>query len=188
MILFKTLFIVSAFTLFTQVAFTQVNLTRPALPSSFPDPTPVPVAKPASPSGSGDIQVNPAAPTAAPTPPPAETPPGTPTPTPTPTPTTFQDAADISKAAGSTRVNTDPLAAPSKGPSYPKPPVVLEKNKIVDAVKTPDDRKLFATLSTSMGNIRIKLFSQYAPKTVKNFTDLATGQKEFVEVAELPLD
>ena len=32
-----------------------------------------------------------------------------------------------------------------------------------------------ATLHTSAGDIRIKLFGDHAPKTVKNFVDLATG-------------
>jgi peptidyl-prolyl cis-trans isomerase A (cyclophilin A) len=38
-----------------------------------------------------------------------------------------------------------------------------------------------ATLHTSMGDIVIELFSNHAPKTVKNFVDLATGAKEWVD-------
>jgi peptidyl-prolyl cis-trans isomerase A (cyclophilin A) len=38
-----------------------------------------------------------------------------------------------------------------------------------------------ATLQTSMGDIVIELFSNHAPKTVKNFVDLATGVKEWVD-------
>ena len=38
-----------------------------------------------------------------------------------------------------------------------------------------------ATLNTSMGDIVIELFPYQAPKTVKNFVDLATGAKEWVD-------
>ncbi len=36
-----------------------------------------------------------------------------------------------------------------------------------------------ATLHTSSGDIRINLYGDHAPKTVKNFVDLATGAKEW---------
>jgi peptidyl-prolyl cis-trans isomerase A (cyclophilin A) len=36
-----------------------------------------------------------------------------------------------------------------------------------------------ATLHTSAGDIRIELFGNHAPKTVKNFVDLATGGREW---------
>jgi peptidyl-prolyl cis-trans isomerase A (cyclophilin A) len=36
-----------------------------------------------------------------------------------------------------------------------------------------------ATLHTSAGDIRIELFGNHAPKTVKNFVDLATGGTEW---------
>ncbi len=36
-----------------------------------------------------------------------------------------------------------------------------------------------ATLHTNHGDIRVTLFDQHAPKTVKNFTDLASGAKEW---------
>jgi peptidyl-prolyl cis-trans isomerase A (cyclophilin A) len=36
-----------------------------------------------------------------------------------------------------------------------------------------------ATLHTSAGDIRIELFGNHAPKTVKNFVDLATGATEW---------
>jgi len=37
----------------------------------------------------------------------------------------------------------------------------------------------FATLHTTMGDIEIKLFPDHAPKTVRNFIDLAEGTKEW---------
>jgi peptidyl-prolyl cis-trans isomerase A (cyclophilin A) len=40
---------------------------------------------------------------------------------------------------------------------------------------------LYATLRTSMGDIVIQLHEDKAPKTVANFVDLATGNKEWTE-------
>ncbi len=37
----------------------------------------------------------------------------------------------------------------------------------------------FATLKTNMGSVTVKLYPQDAPKTVKNFVGLATGEKEW---------
>ena len=38
---------------------------------------------------------------------------------------------------------------------------------------------LYATLSTTAGDIRLKLFPNHAPKTVANFADLAEGRREW---------
>jgi peptidyl-prolyl cis-trans isomerase A (cyclophilin A) len=38
-----------------------------------------------------------------------------------------------------------------------------------------------ATLKTNRGDIRIKLFPDHAPATVRNFVGLATGEKEYVD-------
>lgn len=38
---------------------------------------------------------------------------------------------------------------------------------------------MIATLQTTAGDIRIELFDNHAPTTVKNFTGLATGDKEW---------
>ena len=38
-----------------------------------------------------------------------------------------------------------------------------------------------ATLHTSMGDIKIELFPNHAPKTVANFVELATGKREWVD-------
>lgn len=40
--------------------------------------------------------------------------------------------------------------------------------------------KLFATLHTTAGDIKIELFPNHAPKTVKNFVGLAEGTQEWV--------
>jgi peptidyl-prolyl cis-trans isomerase A (cyclophilin A) len=38
-----------------------------------------------------------------------------------------------------------------------------------------------AIFHTSMGDITIELFPNHAPKTVKNFVELATGAKEWMD-------
>ncbi|MCR6688529.1 peptidylprolyl isomerase [Cellulomonas sp.] len=40
---------------------------------------------------------------------------------------------------------------------------------------------MFATLHTSAGDIRIELYPNHAPRTVKNFTGLATGAQEWTD-------
>ncbi|PIE21450.1 MAG: peptidyl-prolyl cis-trans isomerase [Arachnia propionica] len=40
-----------------------------------------------------------------------------------------------------------------------------------------------ATLHTSLGDIKIELFDTHAPKTVANFVGLASGTKEYTDVA-----
>ncbi|MBI5525765.1 MAG: peptidylprolyl isomerase [Deltaproteobacteria bacterium] len=42
------------------------------------------------------------------------------------------------------------------------------------------DDTLYATLQTSMGDIKCKLFEKQAPKTIENFVGLATGKKEWL--------
>lgn len=41
--------------------------------------------------------------------------------------------------------------------------------------------ELYATLSTSKGDVRIQLFGDHAPKTVRNFVDLAQGSREWTD-------
>jgi peptidyl-prolyl cis-trans isomerase A (cyclophilin A) len=40
---------------------------------------------------------------------------------------------------------------------------------------------VFATLKTSLGDIKIRLYEDKAPKTVENFVGLATGTKEWTD-------
>jgi peptidyl-prolyl cis-trans isomerase A (cyclophilin A) len=42
---------------------------------------------------------------------------------------------------------------------------------------------MFATMHTSAGDIRIELFENHAPKTVRNFVGLATGAQEWTDPA-----
>ena len=47
----------------------------------------------------------------------------------------------------------------------------------------PMAEKVFATLHTTAGDIKIELFDNHAPKTVKNFVGLAEGTQEWVHPA-----
>lgn len=40
---------------------------------------------------------------------------------------------------------------------------------------------MFATLYTNAGPIRLELFPNHAPKTVRNFVDLAEGKREYID-------
>ena len=42
--------------------------------------------------------------------------------------------------------------------------------------------KTFATLKTNLGDIKIELFPNHAPKTVKNFIGLADGTGEWTDL------
>ncbi|WP_238009222.1 peptidylprolyl isomerase [Dactylosporangium sp. AC04546] len=41
--------------------------------------------------------------------------------------------------------------------------------------------QLFATLHTNAGSIRLELFPNHAPKTVRNFVELAEGTREYTD-------
>lgn len=43
--------------------------------------------------------------------------------------------------------------------------------------------KLYATLKTNQGDIEVELFPNHAPKTVKNFVELAQGSREWTHPA-----
>lgn len=46
---------------------------------------------------------------------------------------------------------------------------------------TSPDGTLFAVLHTSKGDVEIRLFEDQAPKTVRNFVELATGGREWTD-------
>jgi len=52
---------------------------------------------------------------------------------------------------------------------------------IAGSTASADQTNPVCLLKTSMGDIHIELFSDEAPKTVKNFIDLAEGNKSFVD-------
>ena len=59
----------------------------------------------------------------------------------------------------------------------PKPPSPTAQR----AVPRPLGKGLYATFYTSKGNIVCRLFEKDAPTTVQNFSDLATGKKEWLD-------
>lgn len=52
----------------------------------------------------------------------------------------------------------------------------------VTTVVASGDKNLFATLETSMGKVKVELFATITPRTVRNFVELANGQKDFTDV------
>lgn len=59
------------------------------------------------------------------------------------------------------------------------PALALAQGKFTKLAEEGKD--LYATMSTTQGDIVIKLFAKDAPKTVANFVGLATGEKEFTD-------
>lgn len=59
------------------------------------------------------------------------------------------------------------------------PTLALAQGKFMKLAEEGKD--LYATLSTTQGDIVIRFFAKDAPKTVANFVGLATGEKEFVD-------
>jgi peptidyl-prolyl cis-trans isomerase A (cyclophilin A) len=71
------------------------------------------------------------------------------------------------------------------GTEAPRPPALptvtpvgtLGESKGPWTTRVEAQEVLYATMKTNLGDISIKLFSKEAPKTVKNFVGLATGEK-----------
>jgi peptidyl-prolyl cis-trans isomerase A (cyclophilin A) len=59
------------------------------------------------------------------------------------------------------------------------PTLALAQGKFTKLAEEGKD--LYATLTTTQGEIVIRFFAKDAPKTVANFVGLATGEKEFVD-------
>ena len=55
-------------------------------------------------------------------------------------------------------------------------------NSEVTTVVAAGDKNLFATIETSMGKIKVELFATITPRTVRNFVELANGQKDYTDV------
>ncbi|MDV6010929.1 peptidylprolyl isomerase [Haloechinothrix sp. LS1_15] len=52
---------------------------------------------------------------------------------------------------------------------------------MTESNESPVGASLEATLHTTMGDIRLTLFGDHAPKTVANFVELAEGTKEYTQ-------
>lgn len=67
-------------------------------------------------------------------------------------------------------------------PTFAKDPAPAKKDEAKKETPKKDEAKgktMHATFTTSMGNFKIKLWPDKAPKTVENFVGLATGKKEW---------
>ena len=78
------------------------------------------------------------------------------------------------------------LAVGAQTPAAPSPAKAAAKKapakKAAPAVpKTPRPDGLYTNISTSVGDITLKLYEEQAPVTVKNFLGLATGRKSWVD-------
>jgi peptidyl-prolyl cis-trans isomerase A (cyclophilin A) len=77
-----------------------------------------------------------------------------------------QAPAAKAPAKATTKAPAKKAAAAAKTPAVPK---------------TPRPDGLYTTVSTSMGDITLKLFDKEAPVTVKNFVSLAQGRKPWTD-------
>jgi peptidyl-prolyl cis-trans isomerase A (cyclophilin A) len=68
---------------------------------------------------------------------------------------------------------------PHPAPSEPSPPSDGTIVGVADSNGSLVGIKVTATLHTSQGDIKLDLFPDYAPKTVKSFVGLAEGTKEY---------
>jgi peptidyl-prolyl cis-trans isomerase A (cyclophilin A) len=62
----------------------------------------------------------------------------------------------------------------SAGPDHPGPATATTTG-------VPVAETLYATLHTNHGNIRLQLFPDHAPATVRNFVELAEGTRDYVD-------
>ena len=154
----------------------EVDLPMPPLPAGDYD-----AASPASTSGGGS--------TVTPIPPPPVAKPAA------PPPTSAQQAQQSMQNAQQAlqrsqqnmrqlqqQLNYDPeqeMRSYNTQPAKPQPFVPSEVVQYQAPVKLTEPR---AVLRTSFGDIKIKLYSTKAPNLVKNFIELARGDREFVDV------
>jgi peptidyl-prolyl cis-trans isomerase A (cyclophilin A) len=73
-----------------------------------------------------------------------------------------------------------PPAATPPPPTEAAAPTGFEKMAL-------EGKELFATMETSEGTIKLRLFSKDAPKTVANFVSLAAGEKEWKDPTNLQM-
>lgn len=59
------------------------------------------------------------------------------------------------------------------------PALALAQGKFTKLAE--EGRDLYATLTTTQGDVVIRFFAKDAPKTVANFVGLATGEKDFID-------
>lgn len=70
-----------------------------------------------------------------------------------------------------------PTATPTIPPKVVIPPTPPPSNDVDRLLNLKPNQKMYATIKTSLGDIKIQLFADKAPKTVANFVGLAEGTK-----------
>ncbi|MEQ1875044.1 MAG: peptidylprolyl isomerase [Bdellovibrionia bacterium] len=85
--------------------------------------------------------------------------------------------ADATKTAPAEASKAADTAKPEES-AKPAEPAKKETKK---QAKSKGGKKMFALMDTTMGKIKIELFSEKAPKTVENFVGLAEGTKEWTD-------
>jgi peptidyl-prolyl cis-trans isomerase A (cyclophilin A) len=78
-----------------------------------------------------------------------------------------------------------PEPAPAATPTPSEPAADTGATGFVKMAE--EGKELFATMETSEGTIKLRLFAKDAPKTVANFVGLATGEKEWKDPATLQM-
>lgn len=90
---------------------------------------------------------------------------------------TFLSVLSVSLLSLTVLAQTPAAKAPAKAPAKKAAPAA----KAPATPKTPRPDGLYTTISTSMGDITLKLFDKEAPITVKNFVYLALGRKPWTD-------
>lgn len=80
------------------------------------------------------------------------------------------------------RPQPTPIQQAGQQPVNPSASASPSGNSEVTTIVAAGDKNLFATLETTLGTIKIELFATITPRTVRNFVELANGQKDFTDV------
>ena len=74
------------------------------------------------------------------------------------------------------------IATPqSRKSSSPQPTEAAPEILTFSTKPVAHENPLYAAISTSLGTFTVRLFPKYAPRNVRNFVELAKGEKEFTD-------
>src|SRR3989338_7804044 len=90
----------------------------------------------------------------------------------------FLSACQGDLSSPSSPLLSHPTTTPTSTVAQAKPDPALQDNPDVSQLlNLKPNEKMYATIKTSLGDIKIQLFADKAPKTVANFVGLAEGTK-----------
>lgn len=94
---------------------------------------------------------------------------------------TLPPGADLSRGAAPAGPGgySSALTPPPGVPADPPEGLIYSPNPSLFKLGPKDS---YAVLRTSYGKMTVKLYANYAPQTVRNFIDLAKGEREFADV------